>query len=341
MLESKYKEREFLSQYDLDIELFRRFNLDVVDVVPVRKVFVVVTSSREYILKRLDYGEDKIDFIYDALEYVKAHGFHRVINYVAGVDGKILQYYKGETYCVMELVDGRESSYTNPVEVSISAQGMAELHKASKGYNTVYDEFDNRNKLKDSFNKQIDEIMDIKDMVKHFSVKNQFDTLVVNNVDKFLEKAFLALSYLEKSNYNEIVKCQEKVALCHHDLAYHNILIKDNKANFIDFDYAIVDIKVHDVANYIMKVIKNFAFSFEKCQDIIDEYKKNYVLYDDEINLLYIMLLFPNRVFSLIKSYYYKEKQWEYNVFLNRLNEKFIMYGEEEEFLNKFKSRLL
>lgn len=337
MIESKYKEREFLSEYTLDIDLFKLFGLDVLDIVPVRKVYIVVTPKGEYILKRLDYNKEKSIFIHEALKYVRDNGFKRVLNFIPSINNNICENYKDQIYCVMELVQGKESSYTNPIDVKLSVQGIAGLHKASKGYRTTQIQYDYRNKLKNNYNNKIDEILDIKDMVNHFDNKNEFDTLFINSVDKFLDKAFSSLKYLDNIDYDNMVLCDDKVALCHQDLAYHNILINDYNAYFIDFDYAIVDLKVQDLANYIMKVIKNFGYSMDKCEYIINEYKKNYVLYDDEIELLYDILIFPSRVFTLIRNYYYKEKSWEYNVFLNRFKDKLLLADEEQEFFDSFK----
>lgn len=341
MLDSKFKEREYLKEYSLDIALFKKFNLDVKDIIPVRKVFIVITKDGEYILKKIDYSVDKLLFINEGLQYVSKNGFDRVLNYVKSENNRIYEEYKGDIYCVMKLVQGKESVYSNPIDVSIDTRAIAQLHKASRGFRGRFEECDLRGKLPLNLEKELEEIIFIKNMVSRYGNRNEFDELFINNVDNIIDKGRKTLNYLNNTNYYNLLQQEDKVAFCHHDLAYHNILINDNEAYFIDFDYAIIDLKVHDLANFIIKVIKDFAYDIDKAEKIIDEYGQYNSLDDKEIKVLYALMAFPHKLFDLIKNYYYKEKNWEYATFLSRFKEKIQYIKEEDEFLEKFKNKYL
>lgn len=44
---------------------------------------------------------------------------------------------------------------------------------------------------------------------------------------------------------------------CHHDYANHNILIdSENQIYIIDFDYCMLDTKLHDLASILIRVMK-------------------------------------------------------------------------------------
>lgn len=341
MLDSKFKEKEYLREYSLDIALFKKFDLDVKDVIPVRKVFIVITDEGQYILKRIDYSVDKLLFINDGLQYISNNGFDRVLKYRKSKNNRIYEEYNGDIYCVMELVQGKESVYSNPVDVSVDTKAIAGLHKASRGFLGKFDECDLRGKLPLKLEKELEEIIFIKNMVNRYGNKNEFDEIFINNVDNIIDKGRKTLNYLNTTNYYSLLQQEDKIAFCHHDLAYHNILINDNEAYFIDFDYAIIDLKVHDLANFIIKVIKDFAYDMEKAEKIIAEYREYNSLEDEELNILYSIMAFPHKIFDLIKNYYFKEKIWEYTTFLNRFKEKLQYIKEEEEFLEKFKSKYL
>ncbi len=64
---------------------------------------------------------------------------------------------------------------------------------------------------------------------------------------------------MKQSEYYNLCKEKEKIVFCHHDLAHHNILINKEEVYFLDFDYAVIDLKVHDICNFINKAIKNFC----------------------------------------------------------------------------------
>jgi CotS family spore coat protein len=168
------------------------------------------------------------------------------------------------------------------------------------------------------------------------NTKNQFDTIFLSNVDYYIDEIKKSIDILEKSPYYKICSEEDKIVLCHHDLAHHNIIIKDNEAYFIDFDYSIIDIKVHDLCNFINKVIKNFAFDEEKAEQIINCYSSVNNIDSRELKVLYGMLTFPDDFYSISKDYYTRLKQWDKEVFIGRLIKKCEYKEFRKEFLKSF-----
>ena len=62
----------------------------------------------------------------------------------------------------------------------------------------------------------------------------------------------------------------------------------------------------------------------------IDELSK------DEIKLIYAIMSFPKDFTTIIMDYYYKQKKWDYEVFLNRLKDKINNEEYRESFINRF-----
>lgn len=109
-------------------------------------------------------------------------------------------------------------------------------------------------------------------------------------------------------------------------------MIKEDEAYFIDFDYAILDLKVNDLCNFITKVIKNFAFDINKANIILNSYSSIYSITDKELEVLYGLLSFPYDFYDISKNYYTKRKDWEDEVFLNRLIKNVIIRKIERNF---------
>jgi CotS family spore coat protein len=107
---------------------------------------------------------------------------------------------------------------------------------------------------------------------------------------------------------------------------------------FLDFDYAVVDLKVHDICNFINKAIKNFAYDIEKCNTIINEYTQINQLDHRELKVLYGMLSFPEDFYGVARDYYTRKKQWSEEVFLSRLKNKVEYREDREAFLEAFKN---
>jgi CotS family spore coat protein len=124
-------------------------------------------------------------------------------------------------------------------------------------------------------------------------------------------------------------------------LAHHNILINEDLAYFVDFDYSIIDLKVHDLCNFISKAIKNFAFDIDKAASILTDYQNKNTIDNRELEVLYGMLYFPEDFYSISRDYYTRRKDWEEEVFLDRLVKKVSYKEDRSEFLEEFKSKLI
>jgi CotS family spore coat protein len=336
----RYREKEYLTKYDLCIQLFNRFNLTVYDVMPVRGVYIVSTNSGEKVLKRVEYTTEELKFIYSVLSYIR-NKFTRVVDFVKDINGEIYTIWNGNMYCIMDMVEGKECNYNSPIDISIAARDLGELHNASEGFKTSLYNKCNNGKLVDTFKRRIQEMDFFKNIASIHEKKSEFDEIFLDNVDYYIEEVKKSVNMLQNSFYYKLCGEEDKIVVCHHDLAYHNILINDEKAYFVDFDYAIIDLKTHDLCNFINKVIKNLAFDLEKANLIIENYCIKNTLNKRELEVLHALLTFPEDFYSISKDYYTKRKDWDENVFLDRLKRKVNYKEDREEFLESFKDNLL
>lgn len=336
----RYKEKEYLTKYDLCVQLFNRFNLTVYDVIPVRGVYIVSTNRGEKVLKRVEYTKEELKFIYSILSYVK-NKFSKVVDFIKDINGEVYTIWNGNMYCVMDMVEGKECNFNSPIDISIAARGLGELHSAAEGFKTPLHSKYNNGKLVDTFKRRIQEMEFFKNIASVHEKKSEFDEIFLNNVDHYITEIKKSISMLQNSFYYKLCSEEDKIVVCHHDLAYHNILINNEEAYFIDFDYAIIDLKVHDLCNFINKVIKSFAFDIEKANLMIENYCSTNTLNKRELEVLHAMLTFPEDFYSISKDYYTKRKDWDEDVFLDRLKRKSNYKEDREEFLEKFKDTIL
>ena len=85
----RYIEKDILCQYDLSEEFFNKLPFEVEDIIPLRKVFILITNEGKKILKLTDSNEDRIEFINSALKYI-SRDFNNVLSYYENKDGKII-----------------------------------------------------------------------------------------------------------------------------------------------------------------------------------------------------------------------------------------------------------
>lgn len=339
MLETRFKDREFLSRYHLDIKLLNNYDFQVKDIIPVRKVYILETNKGNKVLKKLDYSFHRLGFIDSSMEYMKKNDFKEVISFERNKNGDIYTQWRESTYVVMDLVDGRECEFNNPIEVSLAVKVLAKMHLSSRGFDTgQWEGYSEVGKAIEKCEKNLGELDYFKKLALTFENKSNFDEIFLNYIDKFISYMAKGISTLKRSQYHELCSEEDKISLCHHDLAYHNILVYNEEIRFIDFDYAAIDLRISDVCNLINKVTKGFAYDFEKMKDILEEYNKVTPIDSRELMVLYGMLWIPVGFHSLVKDYYLKRKLWSEESFVYKLKNKVENLTEKEDMLMNFKS---
>jgi CotS family spore coat protein len=335
MADLKYKDKKYLAKYNLSVDLFDKFNLKITDVIPLRNVFIICTDKGDKIIKKIEYSVEELEFQYAAIEYIK-RSFNRVMNFIRTKEGKLYVNNNGDIYCIMDMVEGRECEFYNSVDINIAARGLGEFHKASEGFASNIDKVA-AGKLINNYKRRLLEMEIYKNIANLHESKNEFDEIFVKNVDYYAEEINSSINILEKSCYSKLCTEKDKVVLCHNDLAHHNILIQNDEAYFIDLDYSVIDLKVQDLCNYINKAIKNSAYDIDKAKEILEEYYRSNTLDKRELEVLYGMLSFPEGFYAISRDYYTRRKEWDEDIFIERLKKKIVFREEREEFLRDFK----
>lgn len=343
MNKTKYPERHSLCSYDLSLEFFNELEIKINDVYPLRKVFILSTDEGQKILKKVDYGTDRINLISESLNYIKKN-YENVISYNKFKDGLNYKEWKDDIYIIMDIIDGREASFSNPVEINLCGKNIALMHKASNGLREYLKNIYGKDfldvSLIEKFNKRYKELLLMKELVNGYKYKNEFDELFIENVDKYIDEINKSQERLKNSKYQELRSNGETISLCHNDLAYHNFLTKKQEVNIIDFDFMTLDLRIMDIWDFILKSIKNAAFDMNKMMLAIDGYESISILTREEKEILYILLGFPRDFYIIARDYYYKRKTWDYEVYLNRFKNKLENETFRYEFLELYKNKL-
>lgn len=337
----RYVDRKILCKYDLNEDFFKYLGLKVNDMIPLRKVFVLFTDKGKKILKIIDSSKERVEFINKSLDYIKVN-YPYVLQYHKNSDGEIITSWRGNDYIVLDMIEGREANFTNPIEVSWCSQSIANMHKASeKLINTFNKEVIEQNSNKIILNEYINDLQTIEEFklrVSKYKYKNKFDSLFLGQVDKSILEMNNAMDLLQNSDYEKIYFQNDKKVLCHNDLAHHNFILDDKFVNLIDFDYCDINIRINDIYNFTSKVLKTVLYDKEVISNIINSYNSISNLDKKEIDILFALLSYPKDFTTIVKSYYLKEKQWEEEIFENRLEDKIELDIFRNELIGDYNS---
>lgn len=333
-MEYRYRDKAYLSSYVLDTSVFDEYDFLVEDAEPVRSVYVLTTDQGHKIFKRIDYSLEELNFLYDTLNSIRKE-YPYIVNFKKSIHDKHYIEYNGGIYVVLDLIEGRECLFENPIDLKKVVEGLAKYHSAAQNIKMNFGQRNNLNKLISRYKHKIRDLENYKKIASMHYNKSEFDSIYLEYADYYIGCSRAALEKILSSSYKEL--CDSKRTLCHHDLAHHNILIgNDDNVYFIDFDYAVIDLPYHDISNLITKAAKNNGWCPDILDIIIETYKGINGLTIDELEVLYGFMLFPLDFYEISSGYYARLKDWEEDDFVDKLRRKAGYKEEREEFLKYF-----
>jgi CotS family spore coat protein len=300
-------------------EIARRYDLQLESISPTRGVYLIRTDKGIYCMKRLNYGVQKLLFVYGAKEHLINRGFTNLDRYLLTSEGNPYVEYGDDLYTITEWIDGRECDFRNHNETLKASSTLAEFHESSKGYE-VYDGA----KLKSDLGrwhhlmtKRRDGLKKMKSIAEAKLDKSEFDRLYIDNVELYVGLANEAIDTLGRSLYDNVVeRTLNEKSFCHHDYTYHNIIFdRNDNIHVIDFDYCKYEVRAYDITSFWIKVLKRNEWSFELAKELMSEYEKVSPIYNDEYMVMLAFLKFPQRLWRLANRYYYNEANWPDNTF--------------------------
>ena len=324
-----------------EFEIERQFDVKIEVIKANRGVYYLKTNKGERCLKKINYGPQKLMFVYGAKEYLIQNGFENVDRYFLNIDGEPYALVNEDLYTLSEWLEGRECDFHNIEEVKLAAKTLAKMHEASKGYDPP-----ENSKLKSDLGrwphlmaKRIKSLDKMRDMSRKKNIKSDFDLLYIKSMEFYKEIGKEALKTLEESSYYDLCAIAEKEkSFCHHDYTYHNIILNDqNDVHVIDFDYCKREIRTFDISNFMIKVLKRVDWDINFAKAILDAYNSVSPLSEDEYKVLYAYLQFPQRYWRLANRYYYNEVNWGQNTFSKKLQNIIDEKDKFLAFLDKFK----
>lgn len=324
-----------------EFEIERQFDIKIEKLKPSKGIYHLRTNKGERCLKKINYGTQKLLFVYGAKEHLINNGFTNVDRYYLNTDKEPYALVNEDLYTLSQWIEGRECDFHNLDEVKLAAENLAKLHEASKGYDPP-----ENSKLKTDIgrwptlmDKRIKALSKMRDMARKRNIKQNFDLSYIKTVDFYRDLAIKAFNILRKSSYLDICeKSESEKVFCHHDYTYHNIII-DNENNLyvLDFDYCKREIRAFDISNFMIKVLKKVDWNMDYAKAIIDSYNSVSPIEEREYKVILAFLLFPQRYWRLANRYYYNEVTWAPNTFTkkiqNIINEKDVYI----DFIEKFK----
>lgn len=306
----------------------------------IRNICRIETDCGVKCYKRAHMSPAYFLFIYSAVNHIKNNGFQGVVPYSTALDGSICIPEGKYVYYVVDWIESRECRFKKEAELKLAIKAAADLHKASIGYippngakPRIY-----YNRWVEKFDRKCVDLLEFSKVIEDKEYIDDFDEIYSKHLSYYWNQAKESIAMIKESPYREISQeSEEKGEFCHHDMANHNFLIDgENKVYLIDFDYCIMDTRLHDVSSLIIRNMRYGIWDIRKANFILNEYDHAYSISEKELQVMKAFMTFPQDFWQVGLQYYTEKQPWTMEYFLMRLNRIVDDRGIRDKFLKEF-----
>ncbi len=322
------------------ITVIHKYNLKLLSAEKVRNAYMIITNSGKFCLKRIKHGKTKIRNECILTEELLLNKFTNIPKYFKTNGGAFSVSYKKSIFFLTEWIEGSECDLTNIDEAANCTKLLAEFHNISNKIDR--DKIDISKKIKNlpkSFASNLNNMEKFKRIIVSKRIKNEFDTLFLENVDDFCYRGIAAIDILNKSQYHKLLKSSnDNKVICHNSFYYQNIIKKDGKYFIIDLDSITIDLPICDLGKLIRRLMfkKAYGWNFYFAKTLIEAYSFTNKLSKEDLEIMLALIIFPYSFFKLGRKRYMKQKKWSETKYLHKLS-KITNYNEtQQKFFNDY-----
>lgn len=299
---------------DKHVEVFRQYDLKVYNLYRARGAFLIETNQGLKLLKNFEGSKNHLLYENRIKEVLVQNGCKNIDLVVPNKAGEyITEDSTGVSYIVKNWFLGEECNLKDLEDVYQSSSNLARLHVAMKGISISEEEraYVTQTSILECFEKHNRELKRVRSYVRDKKQRNEFEVNFLTMYDSFYEEAVRATGYIAKSSYEELAKeSVEQGYTCHGSYTYHNLLKHKDTIATTNFEKACLGVQVTDLYQFMRKCLEKNDWSLEYGQSMIEGYNSVKPLSKKEWELLYIMLLYPEKFWKVTNFYFNNKKSW-------------------------------
>ncbi|MBU3189300.1 CotS family spore coat protein [Clostridium bowmanii] len=314
--------------------VMRMYNFELVSAEKVKSVYMIITNRGKFCLKRMKHGRDKIKNGSILSEELLLNNFTNVAKYFRTKEGAFSVRYKKNIFYLTEWIEGEKCDLTNIDEAVSCTKLLAQFHSKSNeiDHKKLHIHINLKNWPK-IFAGNLNYLERFKRIIINKRIKNEFDVLFLENIDNFYNRGVSAINMLNKSAYYKLSKvANDDKTICHNRFYYQNIVKNDGDYFICDFDSIIIDLQISDLGKLIRRLMfkKNYGWNFDFAKILIEAYNSINRLNKEELEIMFALIIFPNKFWKLGQRRYVKQKKWSESKYLHKLN-RIVGYNETQE----------
>lgn len=295
-------------------EIWKQYNMAIRNVYRVRGAYILETDLGLKLYRNYEGSENKVEFEQSVKEHLYKAGYSKVDLYLRNQNGELITTDSmGTKYIIKSWFNGEECNLREVNDIVAASRNLADLHNYMESVQTDSAEQNARyiSNLGTQFDKHNRELKRVRGYIRDKKQKNEFEVCFLNVYNQFYEQGITAFEILKESSYENLLKqCATKNTMCHGNYIYHNILMLPGSIATTNFDKVSIGVQMFDLYCFIRKVMEKNNWNIEYGNLIIEEYDKIRTITKEELKILYVLLLYPEKFWKVTNFYYNARKSW-------------------------------
>lgn len=295
---------EVLSQYDLTVEKTARG----------RGAYLVWTDKGFFELFEYSGTEGRLKYEAELLDYIQEAGFDRVdIICRTKEDALYSQDEAGTKYVLKRWYEGRECDVKKNADIVAAVQTLACLHLSTECVRreSIRDIAPDGGSLVDEYRRHNRELLRVRNFIRKRNRKTQFEYDVLAHFDEYYGYANEAFERMGQSAFAEMEKkASEMCSICHGTYNYHNLIISGSNIAVVNFNHSTKGLQVRDLYFFLRKVMEKYDWNVQLGSQIIERYNMVKPISGEEMQILEVMLSYPEKFWKVLNQYNNSNKSW-------------------------------
>ena len=322
-------------------QIYKQYQLDVKNVSKIRGLIYIETEEGLYIIKPYKYSEQKANIENNVKFSLIDKGFEDVDYLVKNInDSYISQNKYGNKFVLKKWYKGEECNINSIEDVQKASRNLANFHNVVKSI-TIDNEYSSNIPTKNMINEYEcynNELKRVRKYIYNKKKKNSLEISIITYIDKYYEQGQYYLNKLKNSDYGKLyAKAIENKWVCFGNYNHHSVLINDDSIATINFDKFFYGVQIFDLYCLLRKAMEKNGWNTERRISIIEEYDKEKEISQEEKEILYIFMAYPEKYRKLVNSYFNGKKSWVSIRITEKLEELVSSEQKKEQFLQHLK----
>ena len=359
---------------DRSQEALKRYRLKIYNIYRARGAFLLETDCGLKLFKCFEGSKNRALFENKVKEHLSLHGYNNTDLFVRTIDEDIIsEDSAGCQYIMKNWFWGEECNLKELSQIEAASANLARIHSILTDVDFTKEQLEHNISpdLMETFDKRNRELKRVKAYIREKKQKNEFELLYLNYYDTFYEQGLLAADRLTSSSYiRQIEEAVNRHSVCHGNYTYHNIIMLKSKTdamskNYIppgwvnkqpltatdinvggsmmvttNFEKSYIGLQISDLYQFIRKVMEKNDWDILYGSNIIEAYDRVKPISKEELRILYLLLLYPEKFWKITNFYYNGKKSWVSGRNTQKLNTIGEQNSKKEIFLQRLESIL-